>query len=309
MRIAFAGLATSHPFTDAGTLTTADGGCELVVTEPDPERLARFIAAYPGTRVLPDLTALLDAEPDGVVVTVPPPEVPRVLDAVLRRDLPSFVNKPAAATAAQLAGLEAAVARAPHRVLTTSVLRYAPAVRRLGAAEDRSDLLAVRVTVRHDVGRWLAGSTPWQDDPEVGGGTLVTMGLHGVEVLVSLLGTGHRLTAVSAATRRYGGLRSEDTAVLGLRWPDGVLGTVEVLGVAGEESYEVAMHRASGSQLVTMPDLDGSPGEASDPFGYRATMAEFLRMVAGEPSPVPWEQTRAVLATLTEAREGVDDLR
>jgi predicted dehydrogenase len=293
MRIAIAGLATSHPYTDAAGLR---GHADLTVWEPDPARLRRFLDRHPTVPVADDLAGLLATDPDGVVLTVPTPGVAAALAEVLSRDLPCFVNKPAAATAAQLAALDEVVAKAPDRVLSTSVLRFAPGL--AGLSVPRAAVTSARVTVRHDVGLWATGYNPWQDDPAEGGGTLVTMGLHGVEILVALLGADVELVSAVRAVRRYPTLRSEDTGLLLLRWADGVAGVVEVLGASDTESYDVTLHTAAGDEGVVL-----APDEAADlSLGYRGTLAAFLTMVGGAPSPVPWEQTRAVLRTLVAAR-------
>jgi predicted dehydrogenase len=290
MRIALAGLATSHPYTDARTLRD---DAELVVWEPDPQRLARFRAEQPDAVVAPDLAALLATGPDGVVLTVPTSDVPDALAQVLQHKLPCFVNKPAAATAGQLERLERVVARAPELVLTSSVLRFAPEF--VAFDVPREEVLSVRATVRHDVGLWATGYNPWQDDPAVGGGTLVMMGLHGVELLVALLGPAVRLVGAARTVRRHRGLRSEDTGLLAVQWDDGVPGTVEVLGVSEGEAYEVTVHTAAGERRVVLRG-------GADELGYRATIDAFVGMVRGAPSPVPWAQTRAVLDVLASAR-------
>lgn len=293
MRIALAGLATSHPYTDARTLRDH---ADLVVWEDDLARLARFRAEHPDAAVAPDLAALLGARPDGVVLTVPTPGVVEALAVVLDRDLPCFVNKPAAATSAQLAALVPVAARAPHRVLSTSVLRFAPGF--TAFAVEPVEALTARVTVRHSVRPWAEGLNPWQDDPSAGGGMLVTMGIHGVELLVALFGPDVALVGAASATRRYASLRSEDTALLGLQWGSGMVASVEVLGVADEESYDVRVHTADGERAVTL--CGGADAETA--LGYRATIEAFLGMVRGEPSPMPWTQTRAVLEVLAAAR-------
>ncbi|MCT2583110.1 Gfo/Idh/MocA family protein [Actinophytocola gossypii] len=299
MRIALAGLATSHPFTDAGTLA---GHAELVAWEDDPERRARFQAEHPTARFTRDLTELLATEPDGVVLTVPTPGLADALALVLAADLPCLVNKPAAATPEQLRRIDGVAAVAPHRVMSTSVLRFAPAFRDWSV--DRDDVLAVRATVRHDVSLWASGYNPWQDDPAAGGGTLVTMGIHGLELLVSLLGPEVRLAGVTTALRQHTGLRSEDTAVLALSWDDGVPGTVEVIGATDVESYTVAVHtRAGVATTVIEPGPDPVEG-----LGYRATIEAFLDLVRTGTSPVPWTQTRAILDVLTAARDSTAPL-
>ncbi|MEU8105227.1 Gfo/Idh/MocA family oxidoreductase [Nonomuraea muscovyensis] len=292
MRIVLAGLATSHPFTDARTLARH---AELVVWEPDPERLRRFTGEHPTAVVASSLAEALATGPDGVVLTVPNPQVPEALAAVLGTGAACFVNKPAAATRGQLERLD----RLPihDRVMSGSVLRFAPAF--AGTTVDPAEVLSVRATVRHDVGMWATGYNAWQDTPGEGGGTMVTMGVHGVELLVALLGPDVRLVGAAGARRHYTTLRSEDAGVMALRWANGVTGTVEIIGVSEEESYSVTLHRRDSSETVVIEGGD-------DPIkglGYEGTIAAFLGMVAGGPSPVPWAQTRAILDVLVSARE------
>ncbi|GAA0834460.1 Gfo/Idh/MocA family protein [Streptosporangium amethystogenes subsp. fukuiense] len=295
MRIAIAGLATSHPYTDARTLASR---ADLIVWEEDQARLARFTEEHPAAEVADGLDDLLAARPDGVVLTVPNPGVAPALARVLAADLPCFVNKPAAATAAQLAAVDVVASSRPELVLSTSVLRFAPAFTAL-VAEDLGEVLSVRATVRHDVGLWAGGHNPWQDDPAVGGGTMVTMGVHGVELLVALLGPAVRLAGAAAATRSYPALKSEDIGIMALAWENGAVGAVEVIGVTDEESYTVSVHTRAGTrEVVVEPGADPLSG-----LGYRGTVEAFLAMVGGAPSPVPWEQTRAVLGMLVSARE------
>lgn len=293
MRIALAGLATSHPFTDARTLAQH---AELVAWEPDPERRARFLAEHPSARLTGDLAELLATGPDGVVLTVPTPDLADALTLVLADGLPCLLNKPAAATPEQLRRIDAAAAAAPHRVMSSSVLRFAPAM--AGLEFDRDEVVAVRATVRHDVGLWATGYNPWQDEPPVGGGTLVTMGIHGLELLVALLGEDVRLAGAATGLRHHAGLRSEDTATLAVCWGDGITGCVEVIGATDVESYEVTVHlRAGEVRTVIEPGEDPVEG-----LGYRGMIEAFLGLVREGTSPVPWAQTRAILDVLTTAR-------
>ncbi|MEU1725288.1 Gfo/Idh/MocA family oxidoreductase [Nonomuraea sp. NPDC005692] len=292
MRIALAGLATSHPYTDARTLARH---AELAVWEPDAERLRRFTEEHPEAKVAGDLDELLAADPDGVVLTLPNPRVPAALERMLETGVPCFVNKPAAATREQLDALR----RLPvhDRVMSGSVLRFAPAFAEVRA--DAQDVLSVRATVRHDVGQWADGHNAWQDTPGEGGGTMVTMGIHGVEPLVALLGPDVRLVGAAGARRHYRTLRSEDTGVLALQWANGTVGTVEILGVSDDNAYTVTLHGRHGSESVV---IESGPDPVHN-LGYVRTMEAFLSMVRGGPSPVPWAETIAILDILISARE------
>jgi predicted dehydrogenase len=289
VRIAMAGLATSHPYADARTLARHG---ELAVWEPDAERLRTFTDEHPSAAVAAGLEELLARDLDGIVLTVPTPQVPEVLRPVLDANVPVFINKPAAATREQLTAIDKLIRPVSERVLSSSVLRFAPAFS--GRTVDPADVLAVRATVRHDVGLWATGYNPWQDTPGEGGGTLVTMGIHGIELLVALLGPEVQLVGAAGAIRHYDKLRSEDTGVIAVQWfGSGIPGTVEVLGVSESESYTVTIHtRHASEEIVISGDL-----------GYEGTIDAFLAMIGGSPSPVPWEQTRAILDILISARE------
>jgi predicted dehydrogenase len=230
------------------------------------------------------------------VLTVPTPSVAPALQRFLERDLPVFVNKPAAATGDQLRAIDTVAREAPHRVLSTSVLRFAPALQALDVKAE--EVIAAHVTVRHDVGLWARGHNPWQDDPAVGGGMLVTMGVHGVELLISRFGPDVELAGAATAKRHYPQLVSEDSAVLALRWAGGPPASVTFIGAAEAESYELVLHTTAGEHRVTL--AGGAEPEVA--LGYRGTLNAFLSMVGGAPSPVPWEETRAVLSILIAAR-------
>ncbi len=297
-RIAILGLATSHPLSDAATIARLRPEAELRAWDPDDDRRAAFAAAVPGVPLCDTKAEVLDGA-DGVLLTARTDRVAELLEDASELRVPVFVNKPAAATAAQLEALETAWLRAPELFLTSSVLRFAEPVRRLRTELDLADVLSAHVRVRHDVGRWQEGSTPWQDDPAVGGGLVVTMGIHGVEMLASVLGPRFSLASCVVSRRRYERLRSGDVASIALRWSNGTLGTVDVLGVAQSEDYEMRVETVDGPREVRL----GSTG-GDDPLGYRRTIEHFLAMVEdGAASPVPWTETRAILAALVAASE------
>jgi predicted dehydrogenase len=297
VRVAIAGLATSHPFADAGHLRRLFDA-ELVVWEPDSVRRERFLDQHPA-EVVGTLEALVSAAPDGVVVTVRPDQAAAVASRFLAAGAPVFVNKPAAVTLDQLARLDAVVTPYATRFLTSSVLRFAPDFQQFRREFTAASVLSARVTVRHDIGWWVGDPHAWQDDPETGGGLLATMGLHGVELLVALFGADVAEVSARRARRRHRSLRSEDVAQIDLRWSNGMLATVDVLGVANEESYAVSVLGERGECGLVLRD-DGRPS----PFGYAETIAAFAAMIEGAPVPVDWAESRAVLRTLALARAG-----
>jgi len=299
VRVGFAGLASSHPFTDAEVLRRL-GPVDLAVWA-DADASERFMRRHPA-RAVRTLDELLAGDLDAAVVTVHPDDVAETVARFLDVGVPVFVNKPAAVDRSQLARL-ASVRRDDVPLMSTSVIRFAPEIVRLRenvAAATDGDLLSVRAVIRHDIGHWLRGDRDWQDRPG-GGGLLTTMGIHGVEVLVSLVGPDLVSVTAEVGRRHYRAVQSEDVAVLTMRWASGVLGVVEVLGVADHESYEFTSHHAAGD---TTCRLDGSGPDPVHELGYLGTMRAFRRMAATRQPAVPWSETAAVLGALADARAG-----
>ncbi|APU15771.1 MULTISPECIES: hypothetical protein [Actinoalloteichus] len=297
MRIGFLGLAHSHPFTDAGVARSL-GVDEVVVWSDEPARLARFRTEH-ACRVAASPAALLAARPDVVVVTVRPAAAADAVGRVLAAGVPCFGNKLLTADQRGLDALDAAVAQAPDRFLTTSVLRFAPAVAALSARIEPADVLTARAEVAHDIGAFLTPERRWQDVPATGGGTLISVGLHGIEMLDAVLrpATGLAPVAGVGATRMHD-TASEDVGVLLLRGPDDLPATVEVVGVGAAERYAVTLHTRTGRVEAVLDGAD--PLEA---LGYRGTMRAVLRMAGGAPSEVAWARSRAVLHTAILAAE------
>ncbi|MDP3951390.1 Gfo/Idh/MocA family oxidoreductase [Microbacterium sp.] len=296
MKVGFAGLVMSHAFSDARNVQACGAQHDLIVIDEDEARIARFLDEHPSASRAEGLAELLNQRPDVVVVTVPPAQVAAVVATILDASIPVVVNKPAAASFDQLAGLDRAVAGRSEQFLTSSVLRFAPAVDEF--IVDRAELLSVRVTVRHDVSWWIDSPSAWQDDRNLGGGTAVMMGVHGFELLDAIVGPGFEVSWVSASKRHLPLLQSEDVVIVGVEWRDGLAGTVEILGHSDREGYEVVLQERSGTRRLSLGQ------QLHDSFGYDGFAMAILSLGAGETTPVAWSRSRGVLAAVAEAHRG-----
>ena len=299
--IGFAGLATSHPYTDSRSLRAVRPDVVLHVWEDDGLRRSQFLELNPDAIVHETLESLTESPLDGAVVSVKPPVVADVAAMLSALQVPLFINKPAAAVRDHIDRLDPVLEPVENLVFSASVLRFAPSVTEFRHSLRDATVLSAQVTVRHDVGRWLDGGTPWQDDPEIGGGAIVTLAIHGVELLFSLLGAEASVVFAASNIRHLHGLQSEDNAIINVRWDDGLLGAVQMLGVAAHETYDIVVETTEGPRRLQLP------AGSEDPYGYRSTIEAFLSMVhdhvAGLPvqSPVPWPETRTILRAVTDA--------
>ncbi len=311
MKIAVVGLAFSHPYTYTQILKRM-GHQVSHVWDDDPTRLAEFAARF-GAAPVPSSEAVPPGGVDGVIVTGRLPE--RIDDALLfvERGTPVYLGKPMVANASQLIRLGAALRRTGTPLLTTSVLRYAPALRSLRRHLDQErpgTLVAVHGLSGHSIDLYMKEPNVWQDDPARGGGTLITMGVHALEMLCALVG--YRIRSVSCRTGRRLHARSlsEDIAVLTLEWADGLLGTVDVVGGVSGEFYGVEVYGSDAVLRASIPkgDVRDHRGAAigdADPweeFGYAGTMDAFMEMCRTREMPVPLEESEAIMRTLLAAR-------
>lgn len=312
-RVAFAGLAHSHPYADAENLR-AQGAVVVAVHDTDADAAAAFGERF-GVTVVPSPDALTKVGADLVIATPRWDESVSILRALTGPDAvaPVFVNKTVAATSAQLAAFASAVAEAGVPVGTSSVLRFAPAVVALAevVAADRAvgaEVLAVRVHVQHDAAAFRLPGREWQDDPARGGGTLVTVGVHAWEMVDAVL-PGAVLTAPAGTTRRVAGssTRSEEAGVVsGMLRLQGTLPIpvqALVTGVAGPDAYRIEVVTSAGMRTADL-DVD----DANEALGF-AGLVRALRVAAPRGRTVaPWSGAEIVVRnTVAAALAARDD--
>ncbi|MBP1776764.1 MAG: dehydrogenase-like protein, partial [candidate division NC10 bacterium] len=217
MRYAVVGLAYSHPYTYTQILQRT-GHTITQVWDDDPERLAEFSRKF-GVPAVPDLAEIPAAEIDGVICTHRLPERIDQAAMFLEKGVPTYTSKPAATSLDQLEKITSTVRRTGTPWLSTSVLRYAPAVLGLKAYLDRGragTLIQVRGTSCHFISHYMEEPGIWQDDPNRGGGSIINMGIHALEMLSVLVGPRVRRVWCHAGKRFHTESLSEDAAVIGL---------------------------------------------------------------------------------------------
>jgi predicted dehydrogenase len=305
LRVAFAGLAHSHPHTDA--MNARALGAEVVgVHDADAAAGSAFAARFGGSAV-GTVAELAGLRPDLVIATPLPHEVDHFLLALGAGVAPVFVNKVIAATGEQLAEVERAVSTSSVPVGTSSVLRFAPAVVALAAEVALDEVLGIRVHAQHDNAAFQLADRSWQDDPQRGGGTLVTVGVHAWEMLDAVL-PGATLVAGSgwARVRQGSATASEDAAGVDGRLrlpgvPHEVPVQLLVTGTPGADAYRVDVVTAAGIQSVSLGGDDGD--DANETLGFRGLIRALLDAAVRGSTVAPWSSARVVVANTIRAAE------
>ena len=286
--MAFAGAAHSHPFADAANLRARGATLSGVWEADDPARGRDFASRF-GVPRRETLDALLADRPDLVVATPRTPRAPQVLDACGRAGIPVFFNKTVVAEAEALDDFDRRH-RAGARVASSSVLRFAPAVAAFAERLSGARVRAIDVIAQHEIAGFLTPERAWQDDPRSGGGTLLSVGVHAVDLVDAVLPGAVPALAGATLTGAWstvGSLptRSETVAVLRAETVDGAPLTATASGVSGPDRYAVRVVADDGVHELSLGD--------GDDLGYGALADALLVFAAGGASPVAWERTAA----------------
>jgi len=250
-------------------------------------------------RVETDLRAALALGAQAVIVSNPTSlHVETALEAA-RAGCAVFLEKPVSHTLEKVADLQAAVRRKNGRVLVGFQYRFHQGMRKVKQLL-AEDAIGKALAVRAHYGEYLPGWHPWEDyhqafsaRADLGGGVILTL-CHPLDYLRYLLG---EVEEVWALVGYQGGLGIdvEDSAEIGLRFANGVLGSVhlnyvqrpaahwmEIIGARGVIRWEYqqnAVHvNAEGRQAFTW---QGEQADVRNPM-FVEEMRHFLALARGE---------------------------
>jgi predicted dehydrogenase len=283
----------------------AASGLAEIVAVADPDEIAVAAARHcaPGARTLDGLDELLREEVDGVVIATPSAAHAGQAIAALDRGLAVFCQKPLARTAHETRMVIDA-ARAADRLLAVDLsYRFtsaARAIRQVIRAGELGKVYAVDLVFHNAYGP----DRPWFRDVHLsGGGCVMDLGVHLVDLLHWTLGAGH---AADVESRLYAGgqllgatpATVEDFAVATLHLPPGVTARIACswnLHAGRDAVIEASFFGTQGG--ATLRNVNGSfldfvaeqhsgtsttlLAEPPDAWGGRAAVAWVEALAAG----------------------------
>jgi predicted dehydrogenase len=280
-------------------------GAEVVAVFSRSEEKARAQAARHG---VPLATAdwrglVARADVDAVVIATPDFTHEELAVAVARAGKPMLLQKPMARTAAECQRILATVERTGTPLYVSFMHRYFPeveAVRRLLEAKALGSLTMIRqrnATPGADWAQWF-----YRKDL-VGGGAVMQIGIHGIDLLQYLFG---RITAVRATTAITLPRRmladgtviepdNEDMAICIYRFDNGLTATHEVsyTEIAGTDRFRLEIYGTAGTawlrsefgSLAVNHGVGWATMEVpNEEVGYRQHR-HWLAMLAGHEQP------------------------
>lgn len=290
----------------AGAIAGMDSAELVRVYDAFPEPAKAFSEKY-GVEYDTDLSKFFSSDLDAVCICTPSGLHARYAVAAAEAGKHIVVEKPMGITSAQLDEIEDACGRSGVKLCAISQLLFSDGVRKVREALDDGKLGrpilgdVVMKYFRSDEyyrkGGWRG---TWKMD---GGGALMNQGIHGVSLLLYLMGPVRTVTALTKTLRHP--VDVEDTAVALMEFRSGALGyLVGTTSVSPGMPRILNLHGTKGSitlteDAVTQWDLEGEP-----PL---PTPAESTQDTANDPSGFSVENHRRQLGDFIDALQNGTD--
>jgi predicted dehydrogenase len=219
------------------------------------------VAKQFGVKAAKTLTALLASDIDAVYVASPVHAHRAQVLACAKAGKHVLCEKPLGLSVAEAKAMAAACRRAKVQFGTAFMMRF-QAQHQAAAKMIADGQLGKPVYGRAQLSCWYPPDPKaWRQDPTLGGGgSLIDMGSHCIDLLELFFGP---VSKVSCFTNRVHGYASEDSAVVLLHFANGGLGTVDTFFCIQDNSSKNALelYGTKGSILATGTIGQGSQGE------------------------------------------------
>ena len=294
-KIGIIGLGLKNPWTYAPLLRHMRAEPSFV-WDYDRKNAASYAAQF-GCAVVDTMAAFPFSSVDGVIVESKNSDHCALALPFVRKGIPVFIEKPLSHDCDQALSFLKTYSTAP--VFSCSPLRFSGNYALMldeiyGRNEDR--ILSCGITVLHTMEHFLNDEDKrWHDRKSEGGGMLIDIGIHAVELLNMFMKK--RVESVACASLRslYKNAESKDNFAITVRYDDATLGTIRLLCATKDLDYAVEAYGEKSSYINnrfhTFMDSGGTPEDAYG--GFKGTMEAFLEMVeTGRPPIDPSETAR-----------------
>lgn len=256
-----------------------------------------------GFQVETELAAALAHKPDAVIISNPTAHHLNIAIPAAEAGCHLLIEKPISHTWDRVEELQSAVEKSGSRVLVGFQFRFHPGLLRISSLL-AEEAIGRPLSVRAHWGSYLPDWHPWENyrkgyssRSEMGGGVVLTL-CHPLDYLHWLLGD---ISAIWAWAGQMGDLELdvEDSAEIGLRFENGVIGSVhldylqrppdhhlEIIGTQGTLRWDnsdgaVNLFQAESGQWETFPAPDGFERNQL----FLSEMRHFIQVISGEADP------------------------
>jgi predicted dehydrogenase len=331
----FGGMGYTH-----GLAATETDGLSLVgVCDSNAERRAAALADFPHVHPHVDIDSLcVDDDVDVAIVATPPVLHAPIALALLRAGKHVVVEKPMCLTAADADTLLAEAAAVQRTITVHQSRRWDGDYLALRRAIDAGTIGEV-FNMETFVGSFEHPCRWWHSDEALSGGAVYDWGSHHIDWILQIFGGPPESVQASSHKRVWRDVTNSDQIDVQMRWADGrearfiqsdvaairkpkfyVQGTAGTIAadyrpvvvdqlVAGRGHVPTAWHHAEVASTLRVARYEPGygivemslPPVATPGWPFHRALADHLLL--GEPSPVPAEQSREVVAVLERAHQ------
>ena len=290
--IGIVGLGLKNPYTYAPILK--EKGAQVVaVYDTYPELVKEYANTFACAEVY-DSTRY--PQVDGVIISSINNQHTQLAKYFLSRDIPVFIEKPLSHNVDE--ALQFIDEHAGKPWFSASPLRFSPVYIRM--AKDlhagANPVQYCRVAVFHTMEHFMKDPRKrWHDNPEEGGGMLIDIGIHAIELLnMVMLEKQIASCRYSNSSSHYTSSSSHDNHHAIITYEDGSCASVDVLCATSHldylvEAYTLTERYANSDEI---PYLKGSWNAENAYGGFEKTIEAFLDMVETKRPPISCEETR-----------------
>lgn len=242
---------------------------------------AQALAARTGATAHTDWRAVVSADVDAVVVATTHDQLAAIAQAAVEAGKHVLVEKPAARSAAEIAGLRAAAKKHGRVVKVGFNHRFHPSFLRARQIVDEGGVGPIMfVRARYGHGGRIGYEKEWRfDGPISGGGELLDQGTHLIDLARWFLGDDVRL-GFAATPTCFWDAKVDDNAFVALTTPDGRVGWLHASWTEWKNLFSFEIMGRDGKLQI-----DGLGGS------YGVERLTFYRMLPemGPPETTTWE--------------------
>ena len=214
----------------------------------------------------------------------------------LTRNIPVFIDKPLSHDIDEALSFVEDQRGKPW--FSTSPLRFSPLYTRFArdVQADGSGLQYCRISVFHTMEHFMRDSRKrWHDDPLLGGGMLVDIGIHAVELL-NLVIPHKPIASVNylRSSSHYTKSLSHDNHHIEIEYGAGVCASIDVLCATSHLDYTVEAYTLEKRYVNSneSPYVQGDWTAMNAYGGFEGTIEAFLEMVETKQPPIPHDETK-----------------
>lgn len=308
IRVAATGVAHWHSLYDAAYLKILENipGVEIVgIQDPDitvAEHRSTSVGGRPRTYI--DYKKMLDeTKPDFVLALGRHDDMAQTARYLIETGFPFMMEKPMGIRAEQVGELVELADARNHFAAVPFPHRYLPFTIQARGMLANGDFGTVSHLYfrnnRPTSDRYIEWNSEWMLDPAMGGGCLRNLGIHGLDLLLHLVGADAEVVAAQSSNHAHGRAVEDYVSVL-LRTKSGVLGTIEAGNTFPQDGTDGEWKVAGSKALLVAKDGIVRHVTSDSDSKSNGTPAQHLSVTAVEKILEAWQDGRSPPTSVTD---------